>query len=131
MLVHIEHKVKPTDAQKASFEDFKTATRQAAEKLRSACPKDTADKDADAPKTRPSPIERLARTQTTLEASLEAIKIVRPAAEKFYASLNDEQKAKLTQPRGPRFGHRGHGPKGGPDDEKSDGPETPAPAPRD
>ena len=37
-LVHIEHKVKPTDAQKAAFEELKTATRAAAEKMKAGCP---------------------------------------------------------------------------------------------
>jgi hypothetical protein len=102
MLVRLEHRVDITDAQKAAFEEFKTATRAAADKLREGCPKkpDTAaDGDkAEAPKL--TPLDRLAQTQTGLEASLEALKTYRPAAEKFYASLSDEQKAKLTERRG-------------------------------
>ena len=72
-----------------------------------------------------TPIERLAQTQAGLEASLEALKTYRPAAEKFYAGLTDEQKAKLTERRGKGHWKRDHGPdqKGGhgPDDQK-DGP---------
>jgi hypothetical protein len=102
MLVRIEHKVKPTDAQKGAFEDFKTATRSAAEKIEAACPTKTADatKPEDGtPRPRMTPVERLAQTQAGLEASLEAVKIMRPAAEKFYASLDDAQKAKFDRPR--------------------------------
>jgi hypothetical protein len=102
MLVRIEHKIKPTDAQKGTFEDFKTATRSAAEKIEAACPAKTADapKPEDgAKRPQQSPVERLAETQAGLEASLDALKIMRPAAEKFYASLSDDQKAKLDRPR--------------------------------
>lgn len=102
MLVRIEHKIKPTDAQKGAFEDFKTAARSAAEKIEAACPTKTADaaKPEDGtPRPRMTPVERLAQTQAGLEASLEAVKIMRPAAEKFYASLDDAQKAKFNPPR--------------------------------
>jgi hypothetical protein len=108
LLVHIDHKVKPTDAQKAAYEDLKTATRAAAEKMKAGCPQVAS---ADAPKDRPmpaqSPIEQLDRAQARLEASLDAIKTVRPAAEKFYASLSDEQKAALQEHRGHGWRHRG------------------------
>ena len=101
ILVHIDHKVKPTDAQKAAFEDLKTATRAAAEKMKAGCPQ-VADEATKTPKSALSPIERLNRAQARLEASLDAIKTVRPAAEKFYASLSGEQKSALLE-------HRGHG----------------------
>ena len=101
MLVRIEHKVKPTDAQKASFEDLKSAARSAVTKMQTACPKDAAAAPAPdgTPPARPSPIERLDRAQAMAEATLDALKTVRPAAEKFYASLSDEQKATLNEPR--------------------------------
>src|SRR5262245_2050575 len=106
MLVRIEHKVKPTDAQKGAFEDLKTAARSAADRIKAACPADVADQDP--PRPTLSPIDRLSRTQTQLEASLEAVKTVRPAAEKFYVALSDEQKAKLNE----RRGWRGKGERG-------------------
>jgi hypothetical protein len=109
MLVRIEHKVKPTDTQKGAFEEFKVAARSAADKIKSGCPKDVAaevENDTQKPRTGLSPIERLSRTQIQLEASLEAVKTLRPAAEKFYASLSDEQKTKLTERRGWRHGKR-------------------------
>ena len=126
MLVRIEHRVKPTDDQKAAFEEFKTAARSAADKLREACPQRPEMADDGESKKR-TPIERLAFTQTGLETSLEALKQFRPAAEKFYATLSDEQKAKLD--RGGRDGKgKGHWKRDrGPD--SGDAPGSPAPAP--
>ena len=113
-LVHIEHKVKPTDAQKAAYEELKSATRAAAEKMKAGCPQvASADVPKDGAKPAQSPIEQLDRAQARLEASLDAIKTVRPAAEKFYTSLSDEQKAALTEHRGHGWRDRGDGP--GPD----------------
>ena len=136
MAVNIEYKVKPTDAQKAAFEELKATMKSAAEKAKAGCPKH--EERAAAPDgTKPerahkTPIERLAQTQTSLEASLDAIKTVRPAAEKFYASLTAEQKAALTEHTGgghwgghggDRGGERGeHGERG-----HERGPATPAP----
>lgn len=118
MLVHIEHKVKPTDAQKAAFEELKTATRAAAEKMKAGCPQvASAEAPKDGLKSPLSPIERLDRTQARLEVSLDANKTVRPAAEKFYANLSDEQKAALAEHRGHGWRDRGDGP----------GPDAPAP----
>lgn len=113
MLVRLQHRIDVTDDQKAAFDEFKTATKAAAEKLREGCPKigwsrdgdKDGDKSAEAPK-KPTAIERLAQTQAGLEASLDAMKTFRPAAEKFYAALSDEQKAKLDR-RG-RGGERHH-----------------------
>lgn len=105
MLVRIEHRVKPTDEQKPTFEEFKTAARAAAQKLREACP-EPAKRSEDGEREKRTPIERLAQTQAGLETSLEALKTFRPAAEKFYAVLSDEQKQKL-EPR--RRGDRGKG----------------------
>lgn len=137
MLVRLEHRVDITDAQKAAFEEFKTATRTAADKLREGCPKKpdtTANEDDKAAAPKMTPLDRLAQTQVGLEASLEALKTYRPAAEKFYAALSDEQKAKLTERRGggkrhwkrdggPRDGgERDGGDRGGPDRDNSPAP---------
>jgi hypothetical protein len=125
MMVRLEHKVKPTGDQQAAFQDLKTAAQTAADKLRGACPPDrTADAGKDRPKL--SPVERLDRTQLQLEASLDALKTVRPAVEKFYASLSDEQKTKLTERRGRGWKHRDGGPRG---KDKDDGPGNSEPAP--
>jgi len=128
MLVRIEHRVKPTDDQKAAFDEFSAAARAAAGKLSEACPErpDTAE---DGQRQKRTPIERLAQTQAGLETSLEALKTFRPAAEKFYAALSDEQKAKLD--RGGRSGKgKGHWRRDrdrGPADERGPQPEAPAP----
>lgn len=108
MLVRLEHRVKPTEAQKGSFEEFKAATRAAAAKLREACPK-RPERTADGERPKRTPLERLTATQASLETSLEALKTYRPAAEKFYAELSDEQKSALER-RGKRHGKwdRGH-----------------------
>jgi hypothetical protein len=124
LLVRVEHRVKPTDDQKAAFDEFKTATRSAAEKLREACPK-RPEPTADGERPQRNAIERLAQTQAGLEASLEAMKVFRPAAEKFYASLSDEQKAKIDR-RGRGKGHWKRD--RGSDTDKDD--EGPAPAPQ-
>jgi hypothetical protein len=118
MLVRIEHKVKPTEAQKAVFEELKTAARSAVTKAQAGCPVKAAVEPAKegTPPPRPSPIERLANAEAMTAATLEAIKTVRPAAEKFYAALSDEQKAAINERRGGKWGrggwHRGdrHGP---------------------
>jgi hypothetical protein len=129
MMVRIEHKVKPAGEQQAAFQDLKAAAKTAAEKLRSACPKEeTAEAGKEPPKL--SPIERLDRTQAQLEASLEALKAVRPAAEKFYASLSDDQKSKLNERGGRGWKHwdRRHGGKDT-DKDGADGEQAPAPQP--
>src|SRR6476620_4257520 len=64
---------------------------KAAEGLAAACPKDL-------PKTSG---ERLAFMEKRMEAMLQAVKIVRPAFDAFYASLNEGQKASLDE-AGPR-----------------------------
>lgn len=129
MLVRIEHRVKPTEEQKAAFDEFKTAARSAAEKLREACPQ-RPERTEDGKRERPSPIERLAQTETSLATSLEALKTFRPAAEKFYASLSDEQKQKLERrgrgDRGKGHWKRDRGPRDGKDGGEP-APEGPAP----
>lgn len=126
MLVRIEHRVKPTEEQKGVFEEFKTAARAAAQKLHEVCPKPAEQaKDAkDGERHRRNPVERLAQTQAGLETSLEALKTFRPAAEKFYAALSDEQKQKLERrgrggDKGKRHWKRDRGPQDGPGNERA------------
>ena len=116
LIVRVEHRVKPTDAQKQAFEEFKTAVRTAAQKMEAACPKPTPAATTESEQPKKTPIERLADAQTGLEASLDALKTFRPAAEKFYATLDDAQKAKLMER--PRWRDRKGGP--GKDDDKGD-----------
>jgi hypothetical protein len=118
MLVGLQYKVNPTDAQKPAFEELKTAAKAAAAKAQAGCPAKPQETAGGPPPARKSPTERLALMETALTAQLDAIKTVRPAAEKFYASLSDEQKKAVTEmgPRGKggwnrdgeRDGERGH-----------------------
>lgn len=135
MLIRLEYKVKPTDAQKPAFEELKAAAKAAAAKAKAGCPAapvQAADGTRPAPKP---PTERLAAMEAALAAQLDAVRTVRPAADKFYASLSDEQKKAFStrehggmggmhrgggdgEGRGMR-GHRGHG--GGRGDRGGDG----------
>ena len=81
----MERAVKPTDAQRAKFDELKAASSKAAEAVRTACA-------ADVPATMAG---RMEATEKRLEAMLQAVKSVRPAFDAFYATLSDEQKASL------------------------------------
>ena len=81
----IAQTVEPNDAQRAVLDELKDATAQALDILKAACP--TA-----LPST---PTGRIAAMRQRLEAMLQAVRTVRPVVEKFYQSLNDEQKARF------------------------------------
>jgi hypothetical protein len=81
----IEQVVQPTAQQKSAFDDLKKTVQKAGDQLQSSCP--TA-----VPK---SPVARLDTIETRLSAIADAIKAVRPNLKNFYASLSDEQKARL------------------------------------
>ncbi|MCZ7658918.1 MAG: Spy/CpxP family protein refolding chaperone [Xanthobacteraceae bacterium] len=74
-----------TEAQKGAFEELKTASEKAREQMQAACPTEW-------PQT---PTGRLEMMEQRMEAMLQAIRTVRPALDKFYASLTDEQKARI------------------------------------
>ena len=81
----ISEVVQPTDAQRPALDDLKAASAKAIEILKSACPKDL-----------PSiPTGRLAAVESRLQVMLLAVQTVRPALERFYQSLSDEQKARF------------------------------------
>jgi len=73
------------EAQQNALEALRQASRDAARELQASCPKAV-------PQT---PVARLDAVKTRLKAMVEAMKIIRPRLEAFYASLNDEQKAKF------------------------------------
>jgi hypothetical protein len=81
----IAQAVEPDDAQHAALDDLKNAAANALDVLKAACP-------TELPST---PIGRIAAMHQRLEAMLQAVRMVRPALEKFYQSLNDEQKARF------------------------------------
>jgi hypothetical protein len=77
--------VQPSDDQRALLDDLTNAAAQAAEVFRKACP--TA-----VPMT---PVSRLQVMIGRLQATLGAVALVRPALEKFYDALSDEQRARF------------------------------------
>lgn len=88
----LERLLKPTDAQRGKFDEFKAAASKAADIIRAACP-------ADVPSTMPGRMEAM---EKRMDAMLQAVKSVRPALDAFYATLNSEQKARLDSNSGPR-----------------------------
>jgi len=81
----IEQVVRPDAQQQSAFDDLKNAAQNAADQLRSSCPTAVPQ----------SPVARLDTVETRLTAMSAAIKSIRPSLERFYASLNDEQKARF------------------------------------
>jgi hypothetical protein len=75
--------VKPTEQQRDSLDQIRTATRNASEAL--SCPKNV-------PAAVPERLDTLSRTLGAMAASLAAL---RPTFARFYDLLNDEQKARL------------------------------------
>jgi LTXXQ motif family protein len=81
----IVDQVQPTQDQQALLDDLKAATLQAVQILQAACP-------TDLPSTATG---RLSAMRARVDAMLQAVWTVRPALDKFYASLNDEQRARF------------------------------------
>ena len=81
----ISEVVQPIDAQRPALEELRAASAKAIDMLQSDCPKDL-----------PSiPTGRLAAMESRLQVMLAAVQTVRPALERFYQSLSDEQKARF------------------------------------
>ncbi|MGN6460345.1 MAG: Spy/CpxP family protein refolding chaperone [Pseudolabrys sp.] len=81
----IRRAVKLTDNQQDLLRDLETAAKNAADTFKAACP-------TDAPLTPPG---RLDAVIARLQATLNAVEIVRPPLDAFYTSLSDEQKARF------------------------------------
>ena len=81
----ISQTVEPNDEQRANLDELRDATANALDQLKTACP--TA-----LPST---PTGRIEAMRQRLDAMLAAVRTVRPVLEKFYDSLNDEQKARF------------------------------------
>jgi len=77
--------IQPDNEQSAALDDLANASQQAAETIRNSCPKEVA-------LTAPS---RLAAMQQRVEAMRNAVNMVKPALDKFYGLLSDEQKARI------------------------------------
>ena len=93
----IEQLIGPNEAQRAVLDTLRTASAKAAETVTAACPQDFPA----------SATGRLETIEKRLDAMLTAIKIVRPAFDAFYATLNDEQKARINTSRSSRWGWHG------------------------
>ncbi|MCC7347709.1 MAG: Spy/CpxP family protein refolding chaperone [Variibacter sp.] len=102
MLTRLERVTAPTEAQRPGFDKLKGAAEKAAETARAGCP---AERSA-------TPTGRLAAAEKRLAAMLDAIRILRPAFDEYFGSLNEEQKARFYSAGGPRRGRMGPG---GPD----------------
>jgi hypothetical protein len=81
----IAQTVAPDDTQRPALDELKAATAQALDTLKAACP-------SELPST---PTGRIEAMHKRLDAMLAAVRTVRPALDKFYQSLSDEQKARF------------------------------------
>ncbi|WP_439374119.1 Spy/CpxP family protein refolding chaperone [Bradyrhizobium sp. DASA03120] len=94
-LADIARAVRPTPEQRALLDELKTAAANAAGVFKDSCAESYAL----------TPPGRLRAMMNRLSATLEAVKIVRPALENFYNSLSDEQQARFNA-LGPNVGER-------------------------
>jgi len=85
----IEQKVGLNADQKQLLNDVRNASQDAAAAFKASCPAENVF-----PLT---PSGRLTAMTARLDATLEAVQTVRPALEKFYNSLSDEQKERFNQ----------------------------------
>jgi hypothetical protein len=85
----IQQKVVLNDEQKLLLNDVRSAGQKAAGGFKASCPSENAF-----PLTPPG---RLNAMLARLDATLEAVDTVKPALEKFYDSLSDEQKERFNQ----------------------------------
>jgi hypothetical protein len=83
----IERAVQPDGAQRSALKELQDAMSEAANVLNSECPTYRAL----------TPVGRLQAMEQRLDAMLHAVQTVQPALEKFYASLNDEQKERFNR----------------------------------
>ena len=94
-IASIEQAVQPTPEQRALLDELKSAAAKAADAFKESCGGSYAM----------TPPGRLRAMTNRISATLEAVRIVRPALEKFYNSLSDEQQARFNA-LGPNVGDR-------------------------
>jgi LTXXQ motif family protein len=97
-IASIEQAVRPTPEQRALLDELKSAAAKAADAFKESCGDSYAM----------TPPGRLRAMTNRISATLEAVRIVRPALEKFYNSLSDEQQARFNA-LGPNIGERSQG----------------------
>jgi hypothetical protein len=93
----IQRLIKLTDAQKTALDALRTASAKAAETIAAACPREFPA----------SASARMELTEKRLDAMLVAVKTVRPAFDAFYATLDNEQKARIDRGGPRRWGWHG------------------------
>ena len=98
-IASITRAVQPTPEQRVLLDELKAAAAKAADAFKESC----ADSYA------MTPPGRLRAMTSRVSATLDAVRIVRPALEQFYNSLNDEQKARFNA-LGPEVGERSQQP---------------------
>jgi hypothetical protein len=81
----IEQTLKLTQQQEDALGELKTASANAGDMLKTSCP-------AQVPQ---SLVDRIDVMRQRLDSMMQAVRTVRPALDNFYASLNDEQKARF------------------------------------
>ena len=86
-LDRIERAVEPDGAQRNALKELQDATAEAADLLSSECPTYRAL----------SAVGRLQAMEQRLDAMRRAVETVQPALERFYGSLNDEQKERFNR----------------------------------
>jgi ABC-type transporter MlaC component len=83
----IERSVQPDEAQRSALKELEDATAEAVNLLKSECPT-----------YRPlTAVGRIEAMEQRLDAMLRAVQTVRPALERFYSSLSDEQKERFNR----------------------------------
>ena len=83
-----ENTVQPKPEQKADFDTLKAAVGKADQIFKAACPTEAERADQ-------TPVGRLARMEKTAQATVDAMKLVRPPFEALYAKLDDKQRDRL------------------------------------
>lgn len=96
----LDELLKPTDAQKLKFDQFKSASNDAGDAMRSACPGEIPN----------SMVGHMQAMEKLADAKSHAIKAVLPALEAFYATLSPGQKAVLNSKEGRSRFWRWHDP---------------------
>ena len=94
-IASIEKVVQPTSEQRALLDELRSAAAKAANAFKESCGESYAM----------TPPGRLRSMMNRISATLEAVRIVRPALEKFYNSLSDEQQARFNA-LGPNIGEQ-------------------------
>jgi hypothetical protein len=81
----IAQQVNPDQKQQDLLDDLKAATMKAVDIMQQACPTELSS----------TPTGRLAAMRSRVDAMLRAVEVIRPALDRFYQSLSDEQRERF------------------------------------